>query len=236
MALSALHQQVYTALLAGADPSKAAGMKAYMKSSMPYLGVSAVPLRALCKRIFGAHPVEDSATWQRDVLDLWRNASYREERYCALELAGDKRAKPFHGMAILPMVQEMITTGAWWDYVDGLASHRLGTMLEREPKPMKETMLAWSTSENMWMRRSSILCQLRFGERTDLDLLYACIEPSLASKEFFLRKAIGWALRQYAWTDPKEVKRYVKAHEDELSGLSKREALKNVQRTKKRSR
>lgn len=208
-------------------------MQAYMKSAMPYLGVTAVPLRAVCKRIFSKHPIVDCDTWQKDVLDLWRNASYREERYCAIELSGDKRATSFHTIAILPMVQEMITTGAWWDYVDVLASHRLGTMLERDPVPMKEAMLEWSTSENMWMRRSSILCQLRFGEDTDLELLYACIEPSLSSKEFFLRKAIGWALRQYAWTDPSEVKRYVKLHEGQLSGLSKREALKNTGKSKK---
>jgi 3-methyladenine DNA glycosylase AlkD len=80
----------------------------------------------------------------------------------------------------------------------------------------------------MWKRRSSIICQLRAKQKTDLDLLYACIAPSLDSKEFFLRKAIGWALRQYAWTDPDEIRRYVAANDDRLSGLSKREALKNI--------
>ena len=80
----------------------------------------------------------------------------------------------------------------------------------------------------MWKRRTSIICQLGFKRDTDLDLLYACIRPSLGSKEFFLRKAIGWALRQYAWTDPSEIQRYVREHEDRLSLLSRREALKNV--------
>jgi 3-methyladenine DNA glycosylase AlkD len=89
-------------------------------------------------------------------------------------------------------------------------------------------MLRWSRDKDIWKRRSSIICQLGFKQDTDLDLLYACIEPSLDSDEFFLRKAIGWALRQYAWTDPDEVIRYVNAHEGSLSGLSKREALKNV--------
>ena len=81
---------------------------------------------------------------------------------------------------------------------------------------------------NIWKRRSAILIQLKAKEQTDLDFLYACIEPSLDSKEFFLRKAIGWALRQYAWTDPVEVRRYVVANEARLSGLSRREALKNL--------
>lgn len=212
-------------------------MQAYMKSSMPYLGVSAVPLRAICKRVFSTHPIDTPEVWQRDVLDLWRNASYREERYCAIELTEDRRARPFHTMSILPMIQEMIVTGAWWDYVDVLASHRLGMILRNEPEPMRRTMLAWSEHDDMWLRRSAILCQLGFKQDTDRDLLYACMEPSLSSKEFFLRKAIGWALRQYAWTNPKEVIRYVKEHDVELSGLSKREALKHVgQRAKKRSR
>ena len=93
---------------------------------------------------------------------------------------------------------------------------------------MKKAMLAWSKCDDLWKRRSAILCQLGMKEETDLDLLYRAITPALSSKEFFLRKAIGWALRQYAWTDPAEVKRWVREHEAELSGLSKREALKNI--------
>jgi 3-methyladenine DNA glycosylase AlkD len=94
---------------------------------------------------------------------------------------------------------------------------------------MRKKMLQWSRSRNLWKRRSAILCQLSFKTETDLDLLYAAIEPSLASKEFFLQKAIGWALRQYAWTDPREVRRYVRANAARISALSKREALKNIQ-------
>jgi 3-methyladenine DNA glycosylase AlkD len=122
----------------------------------------------------------------------------------------------------------MIVEGAWWDYVDDIAEHRVGPLLRAFPSRMRATMLAWSRSSDMWKRRTSIICQNFFKSETDLELLYACIEPSLASREFFLRKAIGWALRQYAWTDPREVARYVRERETELSGLSKREALKNV--------
>ena len=105
---------------------------------------------------------------------------------------------------------------------------RRARSLRDNPAPMKKKMLAWSKSANIWKRRTSIICQLGFKEQTDLDLLYACIEPSLDSKEFFLRKAIGWALRQYAWTDPTEIKRYVCKNRLRLSNLSVREALKNV--------
>jgi len=207
---------------------RAAGMQAYMKSAMPYLGVSSVPLRAVCKRVLSAHPLPSARSWRRDVLDLWHTARYREERYAAIELSGDKRARAFQTLEALPMYEEMIVTGAWWDYVDAIAVHRLDQILRAEPRAMKKTMLAWSRSADMWKRRSAILCQITFKGDTDTDLLYRCIEPSLSSKEFFLRKAIGWALRQYAWTQPREVMRYVQAHEDRLSGLSRREALKNV--------
>jgi 3-methyladenine DNA glycosylase AlkD len=126
------------------------------------------------------------------------------------------------------MYEEMIVTGAWWDYVDAISSKRLGALLRSYPSRMRNTMLKWSRGRNMWKRRSAIVCQLGFKEETDLDLLYACIEPSLSSKEFFLRKAIGWALRQHAWTDPREMIRYVREHDSELSVLSRREALKNI--------
>src|SRR5262249_40691403 len=135
---------------------------------------------------------------------------------------------PFQTVETLSMYEEMIVTGAWWDVVDDLASHSVGPLLRRYPKAIASEMRAWSRSESLWKRRTSILCQLSFKKETDLRLLYACIEPSLDSKDFFLRKAIGWALRQYAWTDPNEIRRYVRHHQDRLSPLSKREALKNL--------
>ena len=104
----------------------------------------------------------------------------------------------------------------------------VATLLRRYSKPIGRAMRDWSRSENIWKRRTSIICQLGSKKETDLGLLYACIEPSLDSKEFFLSKAIGWALRQYAWTDSDEVRRYVRTNESRLSPLSKREALKNV--------
>ena len=211
-----------------ADPARAPGMQAYMKSQMPYLGVSAVPLRKVCRDLFNGLTWDDAKAWQTDVMAIWRGAEFREERYAAIELTGLRAALPFHDLSALPMYEEMIVIGAWWDYVDIIAGHRLWAILQREGAAMKREMLGWSTDANMWKRRSSILCQLRAKEQTDLDLLYACIEPSLDSKEFFLRKAIGWALRQYAWTDPEEVRRYVARNKERLSGLSRREALKNI--------
>jgi 3-methyladenine DNA glycosylase AlkD len=215
-------------LTEAADPARAPAMQAYMKSAMPYLGVSAVPMRRVCKTIFAGFTWPDSAAWQADVLAIWRGAEYREERHAAIELTGVRAARDFQRIGALPLYEEMITGGAWWDYVDAIAAHRLWAMLENDRAAMKAAMLAWSRDDDMWKRRSAILCQLRARAATDLDFLYSCIAPSLDSKEFFLRKAIGWALRQYAWTDPVEVQRYVAANESRLSGLSRREALKNI--------
>lgn len=223
-----LASSLRAALARAADPTRAPGMQAYMKSAMPYLGVSAVPLRRICREQFQNLAWPSREAWQRDVLALWRAAEYREERYAAIELTGVEAARPFHTLAALPMYEEMVVTGAWWDFVDAIAGQRLWAILQNEGEPMKRAMLEWSTDADMWKRRSAILCQLKAKRGTDRELLYACIEPSLDSKEFFLRKAIGWALREYAKTDAGEVRRYVAEHAGRLSGLSRREALKNV--------
>ena len=229
MAKSALQALLRTELARAGDPKKTAAMHAYMKSAMPYYGVQTPAQRAITRRLFAAHRLETAAEWRTACLKIWREAKYREERYAAIELTGYKCYREWQTLETLAMYEEIIVTGAWWDYVDPLASARLGTLLRLFPKPMRKKMLQWSRSRNLWKRRSAILCQLSFKTETDLDLLYAAIEPSLASKEFFLQKAIGWALRQYAWTDPREVRRYVRANAARLSALSKREALKNIQ-------
>ncbi len=199
-----------------------------MKSAMPYLGVTAPKLRVALREVFASYPFASAAAWREEVLALWRGAEVREERYAAIQLSGHRRAESFQTLDALPMYEEMIVSGAWWDYVDEIAANRIGPLLAAYPKPMTKIMRTWSTSENLWKRRTSILCQLGFKDAIDLDLLYACIAPSISSKEFFLRKAIGWALRQHARRDPAEVARYVAAHAHELSGLSQREALKHV--------
>jgi 3-methyladenine DNA glycosylase AlkD len=203
-------------------------MQAYMKSEMPYLGVQTPALRKAVRPLIAGHPLEEFEAWHDTAAELWRSARHREERYTALELCGHRVHRAHQTMKALPLYEELVVTGAWWDYVDAIASNGLGTLLAKHPGPMRRKMLSWARSRDLWKRRSAILCQLRFKEATDLELLWACIEPSLASEEFFLRKGIGWALRTYAWTDPEEIVRYVKRHRNELSPLSKREALKNV--------
>ena len=232
--------EVRAALKKVANPAKAPQMQAYMKSAMPYRGVSSPEQKAIWKAVFAAHPLSSSAQWQRVALTLWREATFREERYGAIALTGLRQYAAHRTMASIPMFEEMIVSGAWWDFVDAIAGRQLGDVLRAEPTPMSKLMRRWSRDPHMWKRRSAILCQLGFKRETDLKLLYDCIEPnledhstrespgSLMASQFFIRKAIGWALRQYAWSDPGEVKRYVKANRTRLSNLSMREALKNV--------
>jgi 3-methyladenine DNA glycosylase AlkD len=214
------------ALQRAADPAKAAAMQAYMKSAMPYHGVPMSLVNRVCKAAFVDLQFDTASHWQALVLDVWRNARFREERYAALYLAGDKRARPFQKPSAMKMYEEMVVTGAWWDYVDDIASRSIGPILRDYPAPMRRKMLSWSKSNNLWKRRAAILCQLGFKVDTDLAFLYACIEPSLASQEFFLQKAIGWALRAYAWIDAAEIKKYVRLNRARLSALSYREAMK----------
>jgi 3-methyladenine DNA glycosylase AlkD len=227
--MSLLFEDLRRELKGAADSLKAPQMQKYMKSSMPYHGVSAPLVKQICKKLFKEIEFSNFNQWQKQIQEIWDGAKFREERYAAIQLAEHKVSGAFQIPNALKLYEKMIITGAWWDYVDQLASHHVGGLLERFPKEIGPAMLKWSKSENIWKRRTSIICQLGFGKETDLKLLYACIEPSIDSKEFFLRKAIGWALRQYAWVNPREVKRYVRENGDRLSNLSRREALKNLE-------
>jgi 3-methyladenine DNA glycosylase AlkD len=225
--MTALAAAIRSALAEAANPERAPGMQAYMKSDMPYRGISSPEMRVITKRVFAEHPLATCDKWRAAVLELWRGARYREERYAAIALLADRAHPACRTPDVLPMYEEMITTGAWWDYVDEIA-HHVGDLLRAHPKEMRPVMRAWSTDQDLWKRRVSIICQISFKKDTDLKLLYSNIEPNVAERNFFIRKAIGWALRAYAWTDPKEVARYVAANESRLSGLSRREALKNI--------
>lgn len=202
-----------------------------MKSAMPYHGVPTTPLRKIERSLFDSCPLEGADRWRDTVLAMWRTAKFREERYAAIGLTGHRRYREYQTPEVaFPIYDEMIVTGAWWDYVDAVSIHRVGPMLRRHWDELAPIMRTWSTDEDLWRRRCSIICQISFRGEADLDLLYDCIEPNMADKNFFIRKGIGWALRTLAWAKPDEVIRYVDANRDRLSPLSQREALKNTSR------
>jgi 3-methyladenine DNA glycosylase AlkD len=203
-------------------------MQAYMKSAQPFFGVGSGERRALERTVFARHVLPDAASFRRAVGEVWEKARHREERYAAIDLLLERRYAKFLDAEALPLVEKMVTEGAWWDFVDTLAAHAVGGLLRKYPSPMRRKLLAWAKSKDLWKRRAAILAQLRFKDETDAELLHACIEPSLDHPDFFVRKGIGWALRQYGWSNPEEVRRMVRELGARLSPLSKREALKSL--------
>ena len=228
----ALIAAIRSGLASAADPQRAPAMQAYMKSAMPYRGVTSPVNKPIFKKAIEDHPLPDAASWADAVRRLFHEASYREEWYGALAVLDHRLYREHRTLAALPLYEELIVGGAWWDVVDEVATGSLRDLLAAHPVEMAKVMREWSVSPNLWKRRSSIICQVGRRRLIDLPLLYACIEPNLADRDFFIRKAIGWALRDYAWVDPDEVVRYVTLNEARLSGLSRREALKNVARLK----
>ena len=190
---------VRAALRGAARPELAGPMQAYMKSATPYLGVRVPAMRALTRAEAKLRPFATTADLIDTVLGLWRAADYREERYAAIALLDTPAARRLREPALLETLRELIRTGAWWDYVDELA-HRVGDLLLGWPDEVRPALLTWAQSDDRWLRRASIICQLGARDRVDLKLLTVAIESSMGESDFFLRKAIGWALRDYART------------------------------------
>lgn len=227
------------------DPARATQQQAYMKSAMPYHGVVMSGVDAICKDVFSRYPFESAAAWLADVRGVWRGATHREERYAALELTAHRNARELQGLratkraaprpdapkraaAAMQLYEELIVDGAWWDFVDEVATNRVGPLLLEHHAAVAAQMRQWSACDDLWKRRAAIVCQVGAGAETDTELLLEVIEPALDEKVFWLRKAIGWALRQYARTEPEWVRATVEAYGDRLSGLSRREAMKHL--------
>lgn len=207
-----------------ADPEKAPQMAAYMKGHFEYLGCSAGDRRLVSKPILQAAKTLDPDTLLHQVEGLWSEPE-REFHYVAMDSirAGAKHLRADD----LPRVRALIVKTPWWDTVDSLAVHTVGTMVTTHPELVHE-MDDWVESDDPWIARTAILHQLMYKERTDTNRLFTYCEMRMDHTDFFMRKAIGWALRQYARTDPDAVRVFVDNNEDSLSGLSKREALKHL--------
>lgn len=219
MTAADLVQNIRSALREEADPELAPTQQAYMKSALPFLGVRVPRVRAVTRVL--AREVTEAAVLRGTALVLWREAAYREERYAASALMALRPVRA--RLDMLDVHEEMIRTGAWWDHVDEV-SHRLTETLDAHPAEVAPLLRAWSRDDDFWARRASIISQLGRRDATDRELLATVIEPNLADAEFFIRKAIGWALRELGKTDPAWVRAFVESHE--LSPLSRREALK----------
>lgn len=188
-----------------------------MKSEMPCLGVQKVARTKALSAVFAATDL-NRQQWLAAAGSLWDNAKYREERYAALALL--RRHSDWLTPADEPFLRHLITTGAWWDLVDEIATKLVG------PVRAGLDIRAWARDENLWIRRAAILCQIGAKDATDPDLLAEVIGSNTADRTFWITKAIGWALRDYAYTDPNWVRRFVASHT--LAPLSIREATKHL--------
>jgi 3-methyladenine DNA glycosylase AlkD len=196
-----------------------------MKSAMPFLGVAVPSVRAVVKVAARQHPPASVSDLAAIAGVLWRGATHREHRYAATALTALPVADG--ALALTPLYEEMIVTGVWWDHVDAVAP-LMGRLLLARPVEIRPLLLAWSNSPDRWLRRASIIAQLGAKARTDVDLLTAVIDTNAGDGDFFVRKAIGWALRDYARADPDWVRQFVAARAGTLSSLSQREATKRL--------
>lgn len=223
---------VHRRLASVADPARAAGQQAYMKSSMPYRGVTAPVLAATLRPVLADPSLRlmDREGFEATVRALWDGADYREDRYAALAITGHRLYRQWQDPGAVLLYRHLLTTGAWWDYTDLIASRRIGPILRDHPEPMAALLRTWACDPDRWVRRTAIISQLGSRDATDRVLLRDCIEPNLEDPDFFVRKAIGWALREQAKSTGGQdwVRAAVAHYGDRLSPLSRREALKHL--------
>ena len=204
-----------------ADAVIAGPMKKYMKDRYDYFGIKS-PLR---KEIYREHKLKYGLIppTETDVIIKWCwQQPQREYQYFAMEFLG--KAVKNADEDIIKLYVYMIANKSWWDTVDYIAANLVGAYLRRFPERTMELTTHWMASNDMWLQRTCLLFQLKYKSATDTGLMHNFIDQLAVSKEFFLRKAIGWVLREYSKTDTEFVIDYVKKHP--MSGLSQREALK----------
>jgi 3-methyladenine DNA glycosylase AlkD len=227
-------QAIGRELAKAGDPQRAKGQQAYMKSTMAFHGISAPDLRAILRPLLGdpAYLLTGREQWEQTIRRIWDQARFREERYAALAICGHRLYQSWAADSeAMTLYRYLVHSGAWWDFVDDIAAHRVGSVLRAHPETESERLRAWASAEDLWVRRAAILSQLLSKSETDRQLLLDCITPNLADPEFFIRKAIGWSLRQYARSGQSGagwVRETVHELGPRLSPLSRKEALRHL--------
>ncbi|MER7054129.1 MULTISPECIES: DNA alkylation repair protein [unclassified Streptomyces] len=209
---------------AAADPERAVAARAYMKDVAPFLGLTSPVRRALSRTVLEGLPRPGESDCAAVALRCWRLPE-REYHYFAVDYL--RRHVTCCSSGFLPVVRHLLTTVPWWDTVDPLAAHVVGGLVAAD-RDLTGEMDAWIADEDLWLVRAALLHQLRYRERTDAERLFGyCLRQS-GHDDFFVRKAIGWCLREYARTDPDTVRAFVSEHGRRLAPLSVREALRNI--------
>ncbi|MFC8346925.1 DNA alkylation repair protein [Streptomyces sp. NPDC057280] len=209
---------------AAADPARAVPMRAYMKDVAPFLGLTTPVRRALSRTVVEGTPRPDETDCTAIALRCWRLPE-REYQYFAVDYL--RRHARVLTSGFLPVARHLVSTVPWWDTVDLLAAHVVGALVAADPA-LTADMDAWIVDDDLWIARTALLHQLRYKERTDTERLFTyCLHQS-GHPDFFIRKAIGWALREYAKTDPEAVRSFLAREKGRFAPLSVREALKNI--------
>jgi len=206
-----------------ANPEIAIGQQKYMRNLFKYYGIKTDQRRAIQKQFFKEYSLPDIKDLQQIATELW-NLEFRELHYFAMELI-EKMIKKVD-ISFVQFLEYLILNNSWWDSVDMIAPTLVKNHFERFPELIPEYSKKWINSDNIWLQRSAILFQLNRKKNTDLDLLFQLILIRQDSKEFFVQKAMGWILRQYAKTDSKPILEFV-AQNPQLPTLTKKEALKH---------
>lgn len=199
-------------------------MAAYMRTSQPFHGVQRPGLDQLAREVLKRFSCADRAAYEGNTLALWQ-LPHREEQYLAIRWA---RQKKWIGPESLPLYERLIREGKWWDFVDEIASHLVGGALGKARAEVEPVLDRWIADPDMWIRRAAVLAQLRLGRNTDPQQLFRYVLLLAPEREFFLRKAVGWALREYSKTDPEAVVAFLRRRRARLSPLSLREAAKHL--------
>jgi 3-methyladenine DNA glycosylase AlkD len=218
-------QTVADQLAERADEAKATKMADYMKTDMPFYGVQAKPRDEVVWAVKKEIDLEDRDDYERLVRALWRQP-HREEKYIAIRLA--RRFTKYITLESMPLYEQLVREGGWWDFVDEIAGHLVGRVLDDNPEETWPILDDWIADDDLWIRRTAVLAQKRRKERTDPDKLFDYCLKLADEEEFFIRKAVGWALREYAYVDPEAVRAFVDEHEARLSNLTVREATKRL--------
>jgi 3-methyladenine DNA glycosylase AlkD len=225
---TAIAAAVRDALVAVADPAKAGDMQAYMRSSMPFLGVQKPARTAALQPVLSAYRPQSRPGWERDVRAVWDTAEFREQRYAAIALSGVRPARDWQDVDTLVLYQHLISSGSWWDLVDEVATRRVGPILRADREAVAPVVRTWASDDDRWLRRTAIICQVAGRGDVDQELLRQVIELNTGDRDFFIRKAIGWALRDHARHNPDWVRALLDELGDRLAPLSRREAAKHL--------
>jgi 3-methyladenine DNA glycosylase AlkD len=207
-----------------ADPVRAVATAAYMKTMQPFYGVPAPHVHAIAKEPRRCFLPGSRAGYENNVLALWGQPQ-RESRYVAIDYA---KQRAFLLPESIPLYERMIREGAWWDFVDGISSNLVGPVYLGHREAVQPVLNRWIEDPDLWIRRSALLAHLRHKRETDAEQMFGHCLKCAGEREFFIRKSIGWALREYSKTNPSAVKGFLSKNRKSLSQLSLREGARHL--------